>query len=75
LGGEFVEVRLPVLTPETEPFWLGGADGALRFLRCQSCGYYIHPPSPVCQVPEQPKVAVVGAGGGLWAGCLLLRKD
>lgn len=48
-GRPAVEVRrLPVLTPETETFWLGGADGTLRFLRCQSCGYYIHPPSPVC---------------------------
>ena len=25
-----------------------GAEGELRFLRCQDCGYWIHPPPPVC---------------------------
>jgi uncharacterized OB-fold protein len=39
---------LPRVTPENEHFWLGGADGELRFLRCQGCGYWIHPPAPIC---------------------------
>ena len=39
---------LPRLTPETEFFWTSGADGVLRFLRCQSCGTYVHPPAPRC---------------------------
>lgn len=39
---------LPKVTPETEHFWTGGADGELRFLRCGSCGYFVHPPAPVC---------------------------
>lgn len=39
---------LPEVTPDSEPFWTGGRDGALRFQRCQACGYYIHPPTPVC---------------------------
>lgn len=39
---------LPRVTPETEPFWTGGEAGELRFLRCQTCGYFIHPPGPVC---------------------------
>ena len=39
---------LPALTPETEFFWTSGADGRLRFLRCGDCGYYVHPPTPVC---------------------------
>ena len=29
-------------------FWTSGKDGRLRFLRCQACGYYIHPAAPVC---------------------------
>ena len=29
-------------------FWTSGADGVLRFLRCNDCGFYIHPPGPVC---------------------------
>lgn len=39
---------LPRVTPQTEPFWTGGADGALRFLRCADCGYWLHPPGPIC---------------------------
>jgi uncharacterized protein len=39
---------LPALTPISSPFWTSGADGVLRFQHCQSCGYYTHPPGPVC---------------------------
>ena len=39
---------LPQVTPENQHFWHGGAEDALRFLRCASCRYYVHPPSPVC---------------------------
>ncbi len=41
---------LPSLTPQTEPFWTGGANGELRILRCETCGHWIHPPAPVCPV-------------------------
>ena len=30
---------LPAVTPENEHFWLGGAEGELRFLRCADCRY------------------------------------
>jgi uncharacterized OB-fold protein len=39
---------LPRLTDLNRGFWTGGADGELRFLRCQECGYYNHPPTPLC---------------------------
>ena len=39
---------LPAVTPETEHFWTGGRHGELRFLRCQACGWWLHPPGPVC---------------------------
>ena len=29
-------------------FWTSGADGRLRFLRCDACAYLIHPPAPYC---------------------------
>ena len=38
----------PQINEENRAFWTGGADGELRFTRCQSCGYYLHPPSPRC---------------------------
>jgi uncharacterized protein len=39
---------LPRVTPENEHFWRGGEQGELRFLRCRNCGYYLHPPTPIC---------------------------
>jgi uncharacterized OB-fold protein len=39
---------LPRITPDNEFFWTSGADGQLRFLRCTDCGYFVHPPSPIC---------------------------
>lgn len=39
---------LPLVTDENEHFWKGGEAGELRLLRCQECGTWIHPPSPIC---------------------------
>jgi len=39
---------LPALDDANRFFWTSGADGALRLLRCRSCGYYLHPPLPRC---------------------------
>jgi len=39
---------LPVVDDENRFFWTSGEDGRLRFLRCQDCGYYLHPPYPRC---------------------------
>lgn len=39
---------LPRVSETNEHFWRGGAEGELRILRCQACGYWIHPPSPRC---------------------------
>ncbi len=38
----------PLVDDENRFFWTSGADGRLRFLRCQECGYYLHPPLPRC---------------------------
>jgi uncharacterized OB-fold protein len=39
---------LPRLADDVAFYWTSGADGTFRLLRCQDCGYFIHPPSPVC---------------------------
>ncbi len=39
---------LPALDDQNRFFWTSGADGKLRFLRCNECGYYLHPPQPQC---------------------------
>jgi uncharacterized OB-fold protein len=41
---------LPRLTDLNTPFWTGGQVNELRFLRCQDCGYYNHPPTPICPI-------------------------
>ena len=39
---------LPRLNDRNRDFWTGGARGELRFWRCDDCGFYIHPPQPIC---------------------------
>ena len=39
---------LPQLDELNGFFWKSGADGQLRFLRCEACDYFVHPPSPIC---------------------------
>jgi len=38
----------PHLSDDNRAFWTGGSQGELRIVRCNTCGYYIHPPSPRC---------------------------
>src|SRR5262245_49096402 len=39
---------LPALEPETEHFWRACRAGRLEIMRCKGCGWWIHPPRPVC---------------------------
>jgi uncharacterized OB-fold protein len=39
---------IPALNKENESFWTCGAEGVLRILRCNDCGFYVHPPRPIC---------------------------
>ena len=39
---------LPRLDDTNRHFWTGGEQGELRFWRCGDCGYWVHPPGPVC---------------------------
>jgi uncharacterized OB-fold protein len=54
---------LPLVTPENEHFWRGGAEGELRFLRCRACGWYAHPPAPVCPECLCPELAPEAVSG------------
>ncbi|WP_157488964.1 OB-fold domain-containing protein [Pseudofrankia sp. DC12] len=40
---------MPELTDNTRFFWEGAARRELLILRCQDCGYYVHPPRPICR--------------------------
>jgi uncharacterized protein len=40
---------VPAVTALDEHFWRGGATGRLLILRCDACGFWLHPPGPVCR--------------------------
>jgi uncharacterized protein len=40
---------LPHLGDDNRFFWTSGEDGVLRLLRCKVCGFFNHPPGPVCR--------------------------
>ena len=48
---------LPALTDLNREFWTAGTRGELRFLRCNACGYYNHPPTAVCPVCHSKDLA------------------
>ena len=56
---------LPAVGADNEHFWTGGAEGELRFLRCDACGWWLHPPSPICPecLGRQLSVAAVSGDG------------
>jgi uncharacterized OB-fold protein len=39
----------PRLDADNRFFWTSGSDGTLRFLQCQDCQRFIHPPRPLCR--------------------------
>lgn len=54
---------LPALDDTNRFFWTSGEDGQLRFLRCQGCGYYLHPPLPRCPKCGSREVAPEAVSG------------
>ncbi len=53
----------PHVTPENEHFWRGGEHGELRFLRCDACAVWVHPPAPVCPACLGRALSVAAASG------------
>lgn len=54
----------PVVTALTEHFWRGGATGQLLIFRCRACGWYLHPPGPVCRRCLSRDVGPTPVSGG-----------
>jgi uncharacterized protein len=53
----------PVPTPETQHFWEGTRQGALRLQRCDQCGHAYFPPRPFCPSCASRNVSVFNASG------------
>lgn len=54
---------LPRLDRSNEFFWTAGAEGVLRFLRCQGCRRYVHPPAPRCPYCLEAELAPEAVSG------------
>jgi uncharacterized protein len=54
---------LPQVTDANRHFWTSGEDGRLRFLCCEECGYFIHPPAPLCPRDLSKKLAPQAVSG------------
>jgi uncharacterized OB-fold protein len=54
---------LPKLNDWNRDFWTGGARGELRFWRCQDCGFYIHPPQPICPTCHSKNIKTESVSG------------
>src|SRR5258708_16248465 len=54
---------LPVVDDDNAHFWRGGADGVLRFKRCNACGALLHPPPPVCRYCRFQDIGVADVSG------------
>lgn len=59
----------PALDDGNRFFWTSGEDGRLRFLRCQACGHWLHPPVPRCPECGSREVApeAVSGRGEVWS--------
>jgi uncharacterized OB-fold protein len=59
----------PVITERTAAFWTGGASGQLLIARCRTCGWWLHPPLPVCRRCRGTDVAPQAVSGRatLWS--------
>jgi hypothetical protein len=59
----------PVITDRTAAFWTGGASGELLIARCQTCGWWLHPPLPVCRRCRGADIAPEAVSGraSLWS--------
>jgi uncharacterized OB-fold protein len=61
--GEYSGRPAPAITPETAFFWEAGRDGVLKFLQCQCCKRFVHPPAPYCPNCLGKKLDVMPVSG------------
>jgi uncharacterized OB-fold protein len=59
----------PVITDRTAAFWTGGESGRLLITRCRRCGWWLHPPLPVCRRCRSTDLAAEAVSGRatLWS--------
>lgn len=53
----------PELDETNRFFWTSGAEGVLKFLRCQACRTWLHPPAPFCRACLSQELAPEAVSG------------
>lgn len=72
-GGPSVEgLLLPVVDPESAPFWEHAAAGRLVVQACAACGRRRHPPRPMCPHcrSTERRWQPVSGHGTVWSFCV-----
>jgi len=66
---------LPILNNQNRHFWTSGATGELQILRCADCGFWLHPPLPVCSscLSRNIAPAPVSGKGTVWSFTINMR--
>lgn len=67
--------KLPLVTPDTAPFWQGGRDGRLHIHHCDACGRYFHPPAPVCPRCASLNVAARAVSGNATVATFTINRQ
>jgi uncharacterized OB-fold protein len=67
----------PAVTELTQPFWDAAKDQRLAIQRCGECGYYNHPPKPLCDRCLSDKLAFadVSGNGTVWSFTVMHQKS
>jgi uncharacterized OB-fold protein len=71
------ERAVPAVTDLTRPFWDAARDGRLAIQRCRDCGYYNHPPKPLCDrcLSGDLGFADVAGTGTVWSFTVMHQKS
>jgi len=68
---------LPAVTDLTRPFWEAANEGRLAIQGCQACGYYNHPPRPLCDRCQSGDLRFeeVSGDGTVWSFTVMHQKS
>ncbi len=77
MSGSEPRFDLPMVEPESEPYWAALRDGKLLLKLCASCGKHHSYPRPFCPHCWSDDVSWVEAGGGatLYTHSVVYRND
>jgi uncharacterized protein len=72
-----VKRPLPIADTLSAPFWEAARDRRLVVQRCQSCGYYNHPPRPFCDscLGQELKFERVSGRGSVYTFTVMHQGD